>query len=230
MRQTHSSETLCKFYFDASNILTDNARPSQNFVEITIKDLENMLHIEVSRFWSRGIITVYTDARAKYDPASNSLVKAGGNLKVGDVLIRNVDKEGYVSQSENKWKVVELVYTELLDVDDLRVGREYCVYSKAEQAVLPFALTEVDLESKVYHFKSMVHGVSDIDSKMHDLPSIYPAGTDSKAHADVHKIVLQHLDKNNRGRYSRAELLVESVKDREFKLDIGRTHVVEAIG
>lgn len=189
-----------------------------------------MLHVEVSRFWSRGVIDVYTDARAKYDPMSNSLVKAGGNLKVGDVILRNVDAEGYVSEAENKWKVVELIYTELLDVDDLKVGREYCVYSKAEKGVLPFALTEVDLESKVYHFKSMVHGVSDIDARMHDLPSVYPAGTETRAHADVHKIILQHVEKNNRGKYSRAELLAESIRSREYKIDIGGTHVVEAIG
>jgi hypothetical protein len=205
-------------------------RPSQNFVEITIKDLENTLHIEVSRFWSRGIISVYTDARAKYDPASNSLVKKGENLKVGDVILRAVDKEGYVAEMDNKWKVVELIYTELLNVDDLRVGREYCVYSKAEQAVLPYALTEVDLETKVYHFKSLVHGAQDIDAHMHDLPSVYPAGTNSQAHADVHKIVLRHVEKNFRGRYSRAELLFESVKNADYKLDVGESHVVEAIG
>lgn len=187
--------------------------------------------MEVSRYWSKGVISVYTDARAKYDPASNCLVKKGENLKVGDVILRAVDKEGYVSEAENdKWKVVELVYTELLDVNDLRVGREYCVYSKAEQAVLPFVLSEVDLETKVYHFKSMVQGVQDIKANMHDLPSVYPAGTDSRAHADVHKIVLKHVEKNNRGKYSRAELLMETVKHREYKLHVGDTHVVEAIG
>jgi hypothetical protein len=111
------------------------------------------------------------------------LVKKGENLKVGDVILHAVDKEGYVSETDNKWKVAELIYTALLNVDDLRVGREYCVYSKAEQAVLRYALTEVDLETKIYHFKSMVHGVQDIDAHMHDLPSVYPAGTDSHAHA-----------------------------------------------
>jgi hypothetical protein len=217
-----SGDRLCKLTFILAN------RPKKNLVEIPIEDLENILRIEVSRYRSKGVISISTDATAKYDPESNSLVKKGENLRVGDVILRAVDKEGYVSEAENnKWRVVELIYSELLDVDELQVGRVYSVYSKAEQAVLPFSLTEVDLETKGFHFKSMVEGGQDIDANVRDLPSVYPAGTDSRV---IHKIVLEHVEKNSRERYSRAELLIETVKDREFKLYVGETHVVEAVG
>jgi len=62
-----------------------NTLPTQGFVEITIKDLECMLHVEVSRLWSRGVITVYTDSKAQYDLATNSLTKFGTSLKDDDV-------------------------------------------------------------------------------------------------------------------------------------------------
>lgn len=96
-------------------------------------------------------------------------------MKVGDVVLRNVDPNGLVSNTPYRWKVEELVHTELLGIDDLRVGGEYGVYSKDERSVLPFLLLEVNLETKVYHFKSLVAGVSDIYSPVHDLPSVYLA-------------------------------------------------------
>ena len=118
---------------------------------------------------------MFTDARAQYDSAAETLVKQGKNLKIGDVVFRDVDANGIVSREPSKWRVEELVYTELLGVDDLRVGGEYGVYSKDEQTVLPFLLLEVNLETKVYQFKALVVGVSDIFSPVHDLPSVYPA-------------------------------------------------------
>jgi hypothetical protein len=124
-------------------------RPSQGFVEITIKDLENMLHTEVSRLWSKGVINVFTDSRAVYDPVTNSLTKFGENLKVDDLLVRRVNEDGNRCSEKHSWKVAELVYTRSLGIDDLKVGEEYGVYIRFEQAVLPFKLVGVDLDKKV---------------------------------------------------------------------------------
>ena len=62
-------------------------------MEITIKDLENMLHIEVSKMWSKGLIQLHTDSRLMYDPMSNSLTKLGEHL-------RNSTMESYAERTE----------------------------------------------------------------------------------------------------------------------------------
>jgi hypothetical protein len=205
-------------------------RPAQGFVEITIKDLENILHVEVTRLWSKSLISVFTDSRSQFDPATNSLTKLGENLKVGDVVLRKLDCEGRPVADDRPWKVVELVYTKLLGVDDLRVGADYGVYDRTEEAVFPFKLVEVDLDTKKYHFQSPFAGVEDLRVSVHDLPSVYPAGTGMKAHADVHKVVVESLEQNSRNGCSRVELLMDGIKKQKFTLDVGNTHVVEAIG
>jgi hypothetical protein len=72
----------------------DIRRPTQGFVEITIKDLENMLHVEVSKMWSKGLVQVHTDSKSMYDHKSNSLVKLGEHLKIDDTILRRVNEEG----------------------------------------------------------------------------------------------------------------------------------------
>lgn len=192
--------------------------------------MENVLHVEISRFWSKGLISVFTDSRSQFDPATNSLTKLGENLKVGDVILRKLDCDGHPCSANRPWRVVELVYAKLLGVDDLKVGEEYGVYYRPEQAVFPFKLVEVDLDSKTYHFQSPLAGVEDLLVSVHDLPSVYPAGTGMKAHADVYKVLVENLELNRKGSYSRAELLMDGIKKQKFTLDVGNTHVIEAIG
>ena len=88
-----------------SNLLFD--RPTQGFVEITIKDLEYMLHAEVCKMWSKGLLSVHTDSRATYDPVSNSLTKLGKHLKLDDVILRGENKD-------DPWKVAEVAMPILL--------------------------------------------------------------------------------------------------------------------
>ena len=89
-------------------------RPTQGFVEITIKDLENMLHVEVSKLWSKGLIQCFTNSKAKYDVASNSLTKSAEALKIDDKILRRVDPEGRPSKEYYSWKIVDLVHTQAL--------------------------------------------------------------------------------------------------------------------
>lgn len=124
-------------------------RPSQGFVEVTIKDLESMLHVEVSRLWSRGIIELFTDCRAQYDPKTNSLTKFGAYLKVGDMILLPVDEEGRNSREYHSWKVAELVHREALSIHELKVGNEYGVFVRDKQSIHSFKLDRVDLVSKV---------------------------------------------------------------------------------
>lgn len=205
-------------------------RPDQNFVEITIKDLENLLHVEISRYWSRGIISVFTDARSHFDHETRSLIKLGKNLKVGDAVLRRINSEGYVCEEQHSWTVLELVYTQVLDIDEVKVGQNYGVYDNGDQAVLPFKLVSVDLDTKLYHFQSLSDAAEDIHAKANDLPSVYPPRTSMDAHAEVHKVVFQCNQTNRGGRHVRVGLLMETIQNEKFTLDIGKCHVVEAIG
>jgi len=207
-----------------------NTLPAQGFVEITIKDLENMLHVEISRYWSRGLITVFTDSRSRFDHVSNSLTKSGENLKVGDVIHRQLNSDGGPCTNGCLWKVVELVYTKLLGLDDLKVGEEYGVYYKPQRVVLPFKLIQVDLDQKIYHFEPQVVGIADLRVGVQDLPSVYPAGTQMSAHADVHQVVVESLEKNREGECKRESMLMDTIKKQKFTLNVGKTHVIEAIG
>jgi len=205
-----------------------NTLPTQGFVEITIKDLENMLHVEVSRLWSKGVIECYTDSKAKYDVTSNSLTKMGEALKVNDKILRRVDPNGNPSREHYSWKIVNMVYTKALGLDDLKIGHEYGVYIRLRNAVLPFKLYGVDLQTRTYSFKALQKDNEDLKATAHNLPSIYPKGT--TRHADVNKIVVESVQKDSSGGNVQEELPMNRVRKEKFALDIGHTHVVECIG
>jgi hypothetical protein len=205
-------------------------RALQGFVEITIKDLENILHVEVSRLWSKGLISIFTDSRSQFDPTLNALTKSGENLKVDDIILYKFDPSGLPCHKEYPWKVVELSYSKVLDINDLKVGVEYGVYYRLDEAVLPFKLKSVNLDTKMYHFTSTIDGVDDIYANINDLPSIYPAGSGINAHADVHKVVLECIKPNHKRQFKHIELHMSCIKGEKFTLDVGRTHVIEAIG
>lgn len=205
-------------------------RTLQGFVEITIKDLENILHVEVSRLWSKGLLSIFTDSRSRFDPTLNALTKYGENLKVDDIILHKVDPSGLPCHKDHAWKVVDLLYSKVLDINDLKVGLEYGVYYRLDQAVLPFKLKSVNLDTKMYHFASTISGVDDIFANINDLPSIYPAGSGMNAHADVNKVVLESTKPNHQRLYKRIELHMSCIKGEKFTLDVGNTHVIEAIG
>jgi hypothetical protein len=229
-KKKNSKYDTALFLFLPFSIFIFLLRPLQGFVEITIKDLENILHVEVSRLWSKGLISIFTDSRSQFDPALNALTKYGENLKVDDVVVYKIDTNGLPCQESFSWKVIDLVYTKVLDVNDLKVGVEYGVYNQLEEAVLPFTLKGVNLETKMYHFVSAQADMDDIRVSVNDLPSIYAGGTGMKAHADIHKVVLECLRPNRNGKHHRMELHMSCVKREKFTLDVGNAHVIEAIG
>lgn len=59
---------------------------------------------------------------------------------------------------------------------------------------------------------------------------MYPSGTGSSAHADVHEVVLESLKEGSPGGFVRDSILMNDIKNSTFTLAIGNTHVVEAIG
>lgn len=202
--------------------------PTQGFVEITIKDLESLLHTEVSRLWSKGLISMSADSKASFDSETNRLTKLGMYLKVNDCIERQVDPDGKGCQRSYTWKVVDLIYSQPLGLDDLQIGIEYGVYVRQRGAVLPFKLIKVCLHSRTYTFVSLTGEVGNVEINAKNLPSIYAKDTNN--HADVHALLVECSRKGRNDGHTRQELLMRAVEQEKFILDVGNCHIVEAIG
>jgi hypothetical protein len=204
-----------------------NTLPTQGFVEITIKDLENMLHVEVAKMWSKGLLAVYSDSKSTYDPKTNSLAKLGVHLKINDAILRRVNEEGRRSNEYHSWKVVEIERADSLGREELKLGEAYGIYVRSENAVMPHMLTGIDLQTQTYTFVSLQEGRPDIKANASSMPYVYPKGTSK--HAEVHRLVVESIKKGESG-YAREIMFMKDIKNMSFTLDVGHTHVVEAVG
>lgn len=202
-----------------------NSLVKQGFVEITIKDLESILHREVTRLWSKEIIGVSMESKVGYDPALNSMVKLGEHLEVGDKVLRRVDPNGTPCKELHRWTIAEAQNAETLGVGDLCAGEEYDVYVKREKTVLPFKLTKVDLYTRTYKFESLKKKTKDIEVTPHDLPPVYPKGSKR-----LFKTVLIKCDTKGDSDDFHCDTLSEKLEGMKFIIDIGYNHVVECIG
>lgn len=205
-----------------------NTLPTQGFVEVTIKDLESVLHQEVSRLWSKKIISVFADAKAQFDHETNSLIKLGKHLKANDLILRRKDANGNSSDEQHTWKVVDLVYAQPLNPSKLRIGEEYGLFIREQKAILPFRLTNVDLHKRQYTFRALQEGVPDCQANVRNLPSVYSKGT--TIHAGVHAILLESLKRGSSGTPCQEELTMHVAAEQKFTLDCGHCHIVECIG
>ena len=202
-----------------------NSLPTQGFVEITIKDLEGMLHGEITRLWSKGLVSIYTESKASYDPDRNQVLKAGDALKAGDLILRDDGMEHEIT-----WKVKSVEYAETVAVDDLELGKEYGVWVPALKAIKPFKLTCIDLEGDL-KFKALDETYENIVVDRSRAPSIYPPGTASSAHGKVTAVKLQSTKVGEDGADPTVETVgIEEIRDKKFALDVGYTHIFEAIG
>lgn len=202
-----------------------NTLPDQGFVEITIKDLEGMLHGEVTRLWSKGLVQIYTESKSGYDADRNQVLKEGVALKPGDLILRDDGQENSVT-----WRVTDVIYSQSIPTADLKLGDEYNVWVPAVRALKPFRLTRIDLEGEM-KFKSLEEGIEDIISERDSPPSCYPKGTPSSAHGTVTHIKMQCTKVGEDGTVPEVETVdIESIKKKKFALDVGYTHVFEAIG
>jgi hypothetical protein len=152
----------------------------------------------------------------------------GEALKVDDKTLLRIDPDGKPSKEFYSWKIADLIYTQALGLEDLKVHREYGVYIRLQNGVFPFKLTGVDLQTRTYSFNSLKKGIEDLKATAHNLPSIYRKGT--TRHADVDKIVVECVQNRSSGGNIRIELPMKRVRKEKFTLDIGHTHIVECIG
>lgn len=187
----------------------------QGFVEITIKDLENMLHVEVSKMWSKGLLSVYSDSKSTFDPKTNSLAKLGAHLKLNDAILRRVNQDGRRVNSYHSWKVVEFDHTNSLGTEDLTLGEGYGIYVREANAILPYMLTGIDLQTQIYTFVALQDGQSDIQANATSMPYVYPKGIEK--HAEVRKLVLESVKKGSNGGYSREIMFMKDIKDKKVR-------------
>lgn len=197
----------------------------QGFVEITIKDLECILHAELTRLWSREIIQVYTGLNVFYDYALNSLVKLGEHLEVGDKILRRVNPMGKPCKELHRWTVADVQNAETLDIGDLCIGEEYDVYVKQENSVSLFKLIDVDFFTRTYKFESLKKKTKNIEATPYDLPSVYPKG--SKRH---YKTLSMKCEIKGESESSYYDCLSQTLEGTKFMIDIGHNHVVQCIG
>jgi hypothetical protein len=112
--------------------------------------------------------------------------------------------------------------------DDLKIGEEYGIYIRLENAVLPYKLTTIDLTTQTYTFTPTQSEQSALNVNASALPYVYPKGI--LKHNEVSKLVVESVKKGSRGGYVREELPMKAIKKEKVTMDVGHTHVVEAIG
>lgn len=205
-----------------------NALPAEGFVETTVKELKNLLHLEVTKMWSKGVVQCSTNAKARYDAETNALIKNGEHLRIKDCILLPMDAEGQASQELYSWHVVDLVFLPPLALTDLRIGREYGVYIRSKEQILPFKLAGVDLRSRTYTFQALEKGTKDVKGTAHNLPPVYPKGTNRNA--EPNKIVVE-CDRHVSGdKPYRHVFSIEEARGTKFKLNTNNSHIVECMG
>lgn len=204
-----------------------NCRPTQGFVEITIKDLENMLHVEISKMWSKGLLQNHTQSGARYDHTENTLSKEGIALKIDDLIHRRVDPNGIRCKDYFTWRVADVEYSQALSAEQLEVGSEYGIFIKVENTIRDFKLMGYDAYFGTYTFSALDPDKEDIKVTFNSLPAIYPKGTTKYA---INQVVVECVQKGDEGGYVRDALPFKSIAKQKFSLDIGHFHVVECIG
>jgi len=207
-----------------------NTLPAQNFIEITIKDMESALNVQMVKLASRGLVQHDTNAGAQYDVKSNTLSKKGGALKLNDLVLRKVSPAGEPSLSDYSWKVAALNLAETLSPADLVLGEEYAVYVPSERQVYPFKLVSVDLALHAYSFDPTRtdSGLEPISAVAEDLPYVYAKGV--KAHGEVESLMFESVLRQDRGKHCRQTMGFGELEKQVFQLDTGHCHVAEAIG
>ena len=198
----------------------------QGFVEITIKDLEQMLHVEVSKMWSKGLITVYTGSKASYDHVSNTVSKFGKHLRLGDDILRPLDEEGHKIHGLQRWTVVEINEIQPLAAKEVVIGEEYGIY--LQNKIVPYTLVGIDLRTDTFVFALSIDPTKELPVHVDSWPTVYSASVDT--HGESLAVVVECKIRSRSGHYIRQSLPIDQIGKQKFTMDVGQSHVIEAIG
>ena len=206
-----------------------NTIPNQGFIEITIKDLESMMHVQLTKLVTRGLVQHDSNAGCQCDVENGKLIKLGQALKVGDRVLRKFDRFGRPTSADQIWNVVELTFSKALPESALEIDKEYLVYVARLRKGLPYRLTGLKGHpSRVYTFSPINDDtLEDIQAPGEHLPSIYPMGV---KHGGNQGLVVESDNRRSDGYYTRESIPWKDVEGQKFVLDTGHSHVAEAIG
>jgi len=209
-----------------------NTLPTQGFIEITIKDMEAMMNTQVIKLASRHLIGHDTNAGAQYDVDSNTLVKLGKALKVDDLILRGVDPNGKSTgkkETEFSWRITEISNQEGIPPHLCKLGESYQLYVPKLHAVLPYRFIGTNMKEKTFAFEALDKLGHDINGTVDHLPDIYPVDMEVK-HGATESITVECVLRSHDGTYQRETIPFSKVENEPFKVDVGETHVCEAIG
>jgi len=206
-----------------------NTLPTQGFIEITIKDMEAIMHLEVSKLWSRDLLEIYARSSANFDYKKNVMTKQGNALKERDLVKRRVDPNGEPSEEFHTWEVVQLIGNKTLSPDDMTPGRSYNVYSRDQGGLLTMELVSAD--EGVFDFRSTDEGLT-IQVTRSNFPSVYAYDPKAKGNArsSFKTIVFQSVDLNREGKLTRYEVEFASIMNESHIMDVGQTNIAFASG
>lgn len=208
-----------------------NTLPSQGFIEITIKDMESMMHVQVSKLLSRGLLQHDTNAGAQYSIETNTLTKKGAALKENDNVHRKFDPSGRACTETYIWKVAELVYNKPLPESAMELGKEYLIYVGKLKKSFPYRCTGIKLQLRQYSFVPVgdAHPEAEpIETDSYHFPTIFPMGTVMEDRCKA--IVFECTIRSPGGYYTRESINFSDVEKESFVIDVGQCHVAEAIG
>ena len=178
---------------------------------------------------SRGLVQHDTQSGSFYNVEKNTLVKKGVALKKDDLVLRTVDPKGNESEKEYTWKVVELNYAQEICANKLELGTQYTVYVPNMKQVFPYRLVGKNILTEEFVFQSLDSKVDNITCTNHTLPSVYQQGT--AVHGGVESVILESIIRNEEDHsYAKETLDFATMSNGEFTIDVGHSHVCEAIG
>jgi len=203
-----------------------NTLPTQGFIEITIKDLENVLHLEISKLWSLDLLDLYSKSNASFDYKGNVMTKRGDALKVDDLVKLRIDKNGKDITGCKTWRVINLELHETVDHMDLSLDETYQLYGRefisaygGLKSVRLVAINKRDPENPMYTFEDRDEGiVEEFDANR--FPTIY----DDKNYG--FKNIIFECIENGR------KLVVDfsQAKKEKYVMDVGQTNIIFATG
>ena len=207
-----------------------NTLPTQGFIEITIKDLEAMMHLGVSKLDSMGLVEHVTKSGAQYNHKTNELKKKGSALKENDLVLLKYDYSGNVAEEDCSWRVAAVNTVEPLNANQVEVGTKYSIWIPKKRKLYPYTLIGVNVVLGSYQFRSMDDDMDDVICENFELPSVYPYGT--KGHSVTEDITFEALRDGSdvTKEPHRMTFPFSDISDNSYVIDTSHTHVFEAIG
>ena len=93
---------------------------------------------------------------------------------------------------------------------------------------MPYKLMAMDLHTQTFNFMALGDGNEDIKATSDNFPTVYPTGV--TRHGEIRDVIVESSKKSSHGGYVRETLTMKAITNEKFIMDVGHSHVVEAIG